>query len=252
MPLETWMDSPFELIKHADEHQQILKDFDKRIALIGYDNAIEVSINTYLQLHPSQRGGATYQNDDVNKWLANYYSMLDFFFDIFLKNTDIKPLFSKQNVIHYHKLRNDLYHEGKNFVPSERDIQGIRTAAIYIFSTLFSVDGDKLLKNSPTLHNYPTKKYFFQGSGDDLQKMYLRAEVTIFRIKYNGSYYPTVYLRDENEGLFARILTPSFYYTPQETVVTIIENRSKRLKREGYYLLEVKVKTGNWEIEVEQ
>ncbi len=149
--LEPWIYSLLELMKHAEEHRQANGEFDKRIALIGYDNAIEVSISTYLQLHPTQRGGASYANEQVNKWLANYHSLLDFFFDEFMKTLGQKPPIAKQNVIYYHKLRNDLYHEGKSFVPTERDIENARKAALYIFSILFKVKGEELIQTlAPT------------------------------------------------------------------------------------------------------
>lgn len=150
--LEPWIYSLLELMKHAEEHRQANGEFDKRIALIGYDNAIEVSISTYLQLHPTQRGGASYANEQVNKWLANYHSLLDFFFDEFMKTLGQKPPIAKQNVIYYHKLRNDLYHEGKSFVPTERDIENARKAALYIFSTLFKVKGEELIQTLAPLH----------------------------------------------------------------------------------------------------
>ncbi len=150
--LEPWIYSLLELMKHAEEHRQANGEFDKRIALIGYDNAIEVSISTYLQLHPTQREGASYPNELVNKWLANYHSLLDFFFDEFMKTLGQKPPIAKQNVIYYHKLRNDLYHEGKSFVPTERDIENARKAALYIFSTLFKVKGEELIQTLSPLH----------------------------------------------------------------------------------------------------
>lgn len=150
--LEPWIYSLLELMKHAEEHRQANGEFDKRIALIGYDNAIEVSISTYLQLHPTQREGASYPNELVNKWLANYHSLLDFFFDEFMKTLGQKPPIAKQNVIYYHNLRNDLYHEGKSFVPTERAIENARKAALYIFSTLFKVKGEELIQTLAPLH----------------------------------------------------------------------------------------------------
>src|SRR6266849_1204387 len=102
--LEPWVYGPLELIKHAEEHQQVSRDFDKRMALISYDNAIEVSISTYLQLHPTQRGGAEYQRDQVTRWLRDYHSLLDFFFDEFMRASGQTPSIARQTFIHYHTL----------------------------------------------------------------------------------------------------------------------------------------------------
>ena len=51
-----WAYGPFELLLHAELHYRAGEDFDRRIAMIGFDNAIEVAITTYLGLHPIQRG----------------------------------------------------------------------------------------------------------------------------------------------------------------------------------------------------
>ncbi len=44
--LEPWIYGVLELVKHADEHHEANGEFDRRMALVGYDNSIEVSINT--------------------------------------------------------------------------------------------------------------------------------------------------------------------------------------------------------------
>jgi hypothetical protein len=66
------------LLVHAEGHLQAGEDFDRRIALISFDNAIEVAITTYLTLNPIQRGNRGYSKTDLEKWLSNYHSKLDF------------------------------------------------------------------------------------------------------------------------------------------------------------------------------
>ena len=46
---------PFELIKHADGHVKDSGDTDRRIALIGFDNAIEVCIDVFIKLIQTAR-----------------------------------------------------------------------------------------------------------------------------------------------------------------------------------------------------
>ena len=55
-PLKPWAYGPFEILLHAELHYRVGEDFDRRIAMIGFDNAIEVAITTYLGLHPIQPG----------------------------------------------------------------------------------------------------------------------------------------------------------------------------------------------------
>ncbi len=57
--LPPWANGPFELIVHAESHRRNGDDFDRRIALITFDDAIEVSVTTYISLHPIQRGNRT-------------------------------------------------------------------------------------------------------------------------------------------------------------------------------------------------
>jgi hypothetical protein len=144
--LKLWARGPFELIRHAESHLRIGSDFDKRIALIGFDNAVEVAITTFLQLHPRQRGGRQYRKEDVEKWLANYHSKLDFFFDHFLKaSAGISVPITVDEVIWFHNLRNELYHSGNGFVPEEHSLKGARAAALCVFAALFEVDAEAVL-----------------------------------------------------------------------------------------------------------
>jgi hypothetical protein len=252
-PIEPWIYGLLELMKHAEEHQQANGEFDRRIALIGYDNAIEVSISTYLQLHPTQRGGVSYPNEQVNKWLMNYHGMLDFFFDEFMVTSDRASDVTKQTIIHYHSLRNDLYHKGKALVPTERDIQGAHTAAIHIFSTLFNTNGEQLLISFPPLHPGTTKKFNFQGSGNDLHKIPLEVGSTIIRFKYQGGRHIKISLHDENDRLIKRIVDPLGTFEDEEKGGTFIFQRGTHvnIRKAGIYFLKIQT-LGTWEIEVEQ
>jgi hypothetical protein len=151
--LKPWVYGLFELIQHSEEHLDIGKDADKRIALIGYDNSIEASITAYLKLHPSQRGGRVYKKEEIAQWLINYHTRLDFFYGYIASFNPALPLKkSKEEIVWYHNLRNELYHSGHGMVPEEYSLKGIREAALWIFSTLFEVDAEALLnkKLSPT------------------------------------------------------------------------------------------------------
>ena len=76
--LPNWALGPFDLILHAEMHYRNGEDLDRRISIVGYDNAIEVAIHTYLNLHPIQRNNRTYPTAEVEKWLDNFYTKIDF------------------------------------------------------------------------------------------------------------------------------------------------------------------------------
>jgi hypothetical protein len=145
--LPAWARGPYELIKHAEDHYRGEADVDRRIALIGFDNAIEVTITTYLQLNPKLRGGAAFRKDDVRKWLRNYHTKIEFF-EGFAKNNDLPVESSIAEVIWYHTLRNELYHSGNGMVPERRCLDGARDAAIEVFKVLFGIDVTTLLEAS--------------------------------------------------------------------------------------------------------
>ena len=136
--LKPWANGPFEQILHAEIHRLNGDDFDRRIALISFDNSIEVSITTYLTLNPIQRGGREYSKEDVDKWRISYHTKLDFF-EAELQRRDIQPKVGKDEIIWYHSIRNDQYHGGTRGVPEERDLSGIRQVALWVFSVLFDV-----------------------------------------------------------------------------------------------------------------
>jgi len=136
--LMPWVQGPFELIVHAEMHRRSGEDFDRRMALIGFDNSLEVSITTYLTLNPIQRNGAEYKREDVDRWLKNYHTKLDFFVNE-LQRRSIPEEIEKGEIIWYHDSRNEQYHGGTKGIPESRTLDGIKRAALWVFSILFDV-----------------------------------------------------------------------------------------------------------------
>ena len=55
--VKPWVHGHLELLRHAEEHLNAEADFDKRMALISYDNIIETVNRIFLTLHPMQMNG---------------------------------------------------------------------------------------------------------------------------------------------------------------------------------------------------
>jgi hypothetical protein len=136
--MKPWAKRPFELIFHAEVHYQSGTDYDRRLALISFDNSIEVSISTYLTLNPIQRGNRQYKREDVNKWLIKYHSKLDFYFDE-LTIRGLPVYKGKDEIVWYHDQRNELYHGSNSGIPAQDVLDDIRKVAIWIFSILFDI-----------------------------------------------------------------------------------------------------------------
>ncbi len=135
-PLKPWAYGPFEVLMHAEMHYQQFEDMDRRIAMIGFDNAIEVAITTYLNLHPIQRGNRTYAGADVVAWLQNFHTKADFFFAECVSRS-IASSAKKDEIIWFHEVRNGQYHIGGAAIPQRRELDGVRSAAMEIFGVLF-------------------------------------------------------------------------------------------------------------------
>lgn len=136
--LTPWALGPFEIILHAEMHYRNGEDFDRRIAVVGFDNAIEVAIHTYLNLHPIQRQDRTYPKVDVEKWLENFHTKIEFL-ENEVKSRGLAMVCDKAKFIWYHEVRNGQYHVGGATIPQGRELQGIREAALWVFSVLFDV-----------------------------------------------------------------------------------------------------------------
>lgn len=147
-PLPPWATGPFELILHAEGHLRNGNDFDRRIALISFDDAIEVAITTYLSLHPIQRNNRTYSNMELDNWLQNYHSKLDFL-EVELKSRSLTWIVARSHIVWAHDHRNEQYHGGNKGTPEKHVLDVIRRAAIWVFSVLFEVpDPERVLEEA--------------------------------------------------------------------------------------------------------
>lgn len=145
LTLKPWASGPFELIRHAEGHLENSSDFDKRMALISFDNAIEVSIATYLQLSPMQRGNQKYKPKEVEDWLRTFYTKLQFL-KTFIEDVGQSSELAIDELLWYHQLRNEIYHSGNGMVPEEKHLHAIRSGAHRVFLILFGTDPEPLLK----------------------------------------------------------------------------------------------------------
>lgn len=137
--IRPWARGPFELLVHAEGHLRNGDDFDRRIALISFDNAIEVTITTYLSLHPIQRSNRQYPKAQVEQWLINYHTKLDFL-DGECTSRSVALAVDRASVIWAHDHRNEQYHGGNKGTPEIEMLRIIRESALWIFGFLFEVD----------------------------------------------------------------------------------------------------------------
>lgn len=126
------------MIIHAESHYRKGDDYDRRLALISYDNSIEISVTAYLSLNPIQRNGREYARTEVDKWMQNFHSKIDFVFEEVKRRGDSEQV-GKGEILWYHGHRNEHYHGANRGVPEQRTLDEIREAALWVFSMLFEV-----------------------------------------------------------------------------------------------------------------
>jgi hypothetical protein len=155
-----WATGTLELLVHAEGHVRAGEDFDRRIALISFDNAIEVAITTYLTLNPIQRGNRQYVRTDVEKWLVSYHSKLEFL-EAELASRGLTWEVERSHIIWCHDHRNEQYHGGNKGTPEKYVLALVRKAAIWTFSVLFGVrEVEQLLEKTiaeSMLHTVPQR-----------------------------------------------------------------------------------------------
>lgn len=153
--LHPWASGPFGLMVHAEQHLRSGEDFDRSIALIGFDNAIEVSITTYLSLHPIQRGNRQYKKEDVSTWLDNYHSKLEFL-DVEVDSRNLTWQVERSDIVWCHDNRNEQYHGGSKGTPEKQVLELIRKAAIWVFGLLFDIQDAGQMLDQAVLAILPT------------------------------------------------------------------------------------------------
>src|SRR5260221_3078874 len=122
--LKPWAYGPFEILLHAELHYRSGDDLDRRISMIGFDNAIEVAVTTYLMLHPVQRGNRSYSGVDVERWLCNYHTKVDFYF-VECRARGVTAKAEKDVIVWFPEVRNGQYHIGGATVPQRRELDGV-------------------------------------------------------------------------------------------------------------------------------
>lgn len=150
--LKPWASGPFDVLLHAETNYLSGEDSGRRLSMISFDNAIELVITTYLNLHPIQRGGRTYSKADVEKWSNNYHTKVEFFF-VECGSRGITVDVEQDEVIWFHEVRNGQYHVGGSTIPNELVLNGVRTAALEVFSVLFEEDAALLLEEHVAMMN---------------------------------------------------------------------------------------------------
>lgn len=129
-----WTDGPQELLKHAVDHLELGGDFDRRIAMISIDNAVELSIKTFLGLPERARGAKGSSRRELEQAFESFPSLLDLFEKYEEGQTaDV----SLDDIEWYHRLRNQLYHAGNGITVERSKVEAYLQLSLALFEGLF-------------------------------------------------------------------------------------------------------------------
>lgn len=135
---ETWASGSLELLRHADSHIELDTAFDSRIAFISVDNSVETSIRTFLSL-PEKMSGVKFQRKEVEETGNSFPKMVDL---LFSKARPKLAGLDDGDIEHYHRIRNQLYHNGTGLGVDRRYLHAYRQIAAVLLNNLFGVKAD--------------------------------------------------------------------------------------------------------------
>lgn len=137
---KTWASGALELLRHADSHIELESAFDKRIAFVSIDNAVETCVRTFLSL-PGSKSGIKVSRSDLEAASNSFPKLVEM---LFAHASGRLQGLDPADIEHYHRIRNTLYHEGTGLSVDEQYLVAYRTIAAVLLKSLFGVVVQKI------------------------------------------------------------------------------------------------------------
>jgi len=129
-----WTDGPRELLQHAVDHLAEGGDFDRRIAMVSIDNAVELSVKTYLGLPDRARSPSGPGRKQIQDASESFPALLDLLEQY---ASDRIVGLSLDDIEWYHRIRNQLYHSGNAITVERSKVETYLELALSLFESLF-------------------------------------------------------------------------------------------------------------------
>lgn len=131
-----WSEGPRELLQHGADHLRLGGDFDRRIAMISIDNAVELTIKTYLGLPERARGAKGPGRKELDTASESFPALLELLNQYAAQKLTGLDL---SDIEWYHRLRNQLYHSGNGITVELSRVEAYYQIAALLFQNLFGV-----------------------------------------------------------------------------------------------------------------
>ncbi len=220
----TWASGSLELLGHAEAHMDEETAFDRRIAFISIDNAVEIAIRTFLGLPARYFLSTKPSRKEIDAAYNSFPSLIDLLVKYAPNRlVGIDPM----DIEFYHRLRNKLYHDGTGLSVDESHISAYFTIAKLLLSKLFEIE-------------YLSTSYGKEPSPEDLLLIWNRIEKQLEELFYlagidDGGTYKW------EEALNEKILTMDLINQLTELRIErniLIHSSKKMTKKELNFVLE--------------
>jgi hypothetical protein len=128
-----WASGPAEILRHGFELLKKDTDTNRRLAMISIDNAIELTIKTYLGL-PKRVTSLQITRSEYEEFAESFPKLLD----ALQKYASAKlGGINLGEIEWYHRLRNQLYHQGNGLTVERDKVEVYAELANVLFTNLF-------------------------------------------------------------------------------------------------------------------
>lgn len=133
-----WVSGPEELLRHGLKLLSDGSEINRRLAMISIDNAVELTIKTYLGL-PKRITRISVSRKRLQEMSESFPQLLDAFEEFCgdkLNGIDLGE------IEWYHRIRNELYHNGNGLTVEKEKAEIYAQLAKTLFSNLFGYSPD--------------------------------------------------------------------------------------------------------------
>lgn len=131
-----WATGPGEILRHGQDLLRKDSDVNRRLAMISIDNAVELMMKTYLGL-PKRLSGLAITRKEYQEVSESFPSLLD---AIEKYAADKLAGVDLGAIEWYHRLRNELYHQGNGLTVERDKVEIYAELANILFRNLFGAE----------------------------------------------------------------------------------------------------------------
>ena len=135
-PYLPWATGPGEILRHGLDLLKRDSDTNRRLSMISIDNAVELMIKTYLGL-PKRLTGLSIPRREYQEFSESFPKLLDALEQHAADKLDGIDL---GTIEWYHRLRNELYHQGNGLTVEREKVVIYSQLANILFKNLFGYE----------------------------------------------------------------------------------------------------------------